>query len=433
METEFRTRRLEAILEDWEVCHMKTRVKKFEAAEGKLLSMELNEEEGISCRGVKDGKICFAYTFEKGEKAAEALAANIAALAPFLDADPYGALPARYEGYPDLDLYDEAGLNTADDAKIDALLEMESVIRTHDRRISQTRDCALHESELHVQIVNSRGLEAHARKTVYTLGALAVAREGGDEVSWYDWSWATRYGDLDGPKLGRQIGEKSISCLSGEVLATGVYTGLLTPACACRMLEVLSSSFLSENVYKNKTSLKGKVGLRCFSEHLSIVDSGLRGMEAFPFDGEGVPSRENVLARDGVLQAFLYDTYYGRRLEKESTGNSVRHGVKAPPACGSRGFFIEAGGDDPAAESGGVVVEDLMGVHMANAITGDFSLGATGQYYSGETRRPFKGVILSGNLFVLLNQVKAVGKDLTFYGAYGSPTLLVEGLRISGA
>lgn len=42
-------------------------------------------------------------------------------------------------------------------------------------------------------------------------------------------------------------------------------------------------------------------------------------------------------------------------------------------------------------------------------------------------------MILSGNLFVLLNQVKAVGKDLTFYGAYGSPTLLVEGLRISGA
>jgi PmbA protein len=88
--------------------------------------------------------------------------------------------------------------------------------------------------------------------------------------------------------------------------------------------------------------------------------------------------------------------------------------------------------DDLEAGSGGVVVEELMGTHMANTITGDFSLGAIGHYYSGAAPTPFKGVILSGNLFDLLGQVKAVGKDLTFYGDYGSPTLFVEGLRISG-
>ncbi len=42
-------------------------------------------------------------------------------------------------------------------------------------------------------------------------------------------------------------------------------------------------------------------------------------------------------------------------------------------------------------------------------------------------------MILSGNLFDLLGQVRTVGKDLTFYGSYGSPTLFIEGLKISGA
>jgi PmbA protein len=433
VDARFWTERLETIFEDWEVCLVKERDKKYEAADGEILTMELKEEEGISLRAMKDGKRCFSYTFEKGEKAVSSLLGNITALMPFVDADPCDAFPPGSEQYPDLDLYDEAGLRTADGVKIDALLQMESTIRAVDRRITHTRNCELHESELHVGIINSRGVRAHAKKTVYTLGAMAVAQDGSDEVSWYDWSWASRYRDLDGRKLGSRIAEKALSCLSGEVLTTGVYHGLLTPAAACQILEVLSPSFLSENLYKNKTCLRDKVGTRCFSALLTVLDSGLRGTDAFPFDGEGVPSQENVLVKEGVLQTFLYDTYYAKRMEKASTGNSVRHGIKEPPRCGSRGFFIDRGrGDDPEVGSGGVVVEELMGAHMANTITGDFSLGAVGHYYSGAAPTPFKGVILSGNLFDLLGQVSAVGKDLTFYGPYGSPTLLVEGLKISG-
>ena len=433
METRFWTQRLETIFEDWEVCLVKERAKKYEAADGEILTMELKEEEGISLRAIKDGKRCFSYTFEKGEKGARALVENVTALMPSLDTDPCDVLPAASGHYPDLDLYDETGLRTADEVKIDALMQMESTIRTLDRRITHARNCELHESELHVGIINSRGLRAQARKTVYTLGAMAVAQDGSDEVSWYDWSWASRYFDLDGRKLGVQIAEKALSCLSGEVLTTGVYHGLLTPAAACQILEILCPSFLSENVYKNKTCLRDKVGTRCFSPLLTVIDSGLRGMDAFPFDGEGVPSQENVLVKEGVLQTFLYDTYYAKKMEKASTGNSVRHGIKEPPRCGSRGFFIDRGrGDDPEVGSGGVLIEELMGTHMANAITGDFSVGAVGHCYSGGAWVPFKGVILSGNLFDLLGQVSAVGKDLTFYGPYGSPTLLVEGLKVSG-
>ena len=73
METQFWTRRLKDAFEDWEVCLVKERAKKYEAAEGKLLTIELKEEEGISLRAVKDGRRCFSYTFEKGEKAVSSL------------------------------------------------------------------------------------------------------------------------------------------------------------------------------------------------------------------------------------------------------------------------------------------------------------------------------------------------------------------------
>jgi PmbA protein len=106
--------------------------------------------------------------------------------------------------------------------------------------------------------------------------------------------------------------------------------------------------------------------------------------------------------------------------------------VKEPPSCAPRGLFIEKGDTDLSEGRDGVIIAELMGTHTANPITGDFSLGATGHILKNGSRTPFTGVILSGNLFDLLNEVKAVGRDLRFYGAHGSPSLYVEGLKISG-
>jgi PmbA protein len=433
MEAQFWAHRLGNILEDWELCFIMERARRFEAADGEIITMEVKEEEGIALRGVKDGRMCFSYTFEKGEEAASRLAGNATELMPFLEADACNALPGGFAAYPGLDLYDAAGLGAADGVKTGVLLEMESVIRSADRRIVKTRNCELHETEVRVKIINSHGLSAEAKKSVYSLGALAVAKDGEDEVSWYDWTWSFRFDGLDWRGLGARIAEKAVSFLGGEVLETGVYNGLLTPACACQALEILAPSFLSENLYKKKTRLADKTGTQCFSDLLTVVDSGVRGAGAFPFDGEGVPSRENVLVDKGVFKGFLYDTCYGKRLGEPSTGSAVRGGVKEPPRCGTRGLFIEAGGTEgPDAQEGGIVVEELMGAHTANGVTGDFSVGAVGSRRIGQAWAPFKGVILSGNLFELLSRVRAVGKDLAFYGTYGSPTLLVEGLKISG-
>jgi PmbA protein len=433
VKTRFPTAGLKDVFDSYELCFIKEREKKYEAAEGELLSIELKEEEGISLRGIKDGKMAFSYTFEKGEKAVEALIENGRLILPFLETDRFQAFPRRQDVYPGLALYDEDGLKVSDERKISALIEMESIIRGSDRRITTTRNCELHESAIEIGILNSNGLEVEGRKTVYALSGMAVAAEGGDEVSWYDWVWSTRYDALDSQALGRRIGERTVSFLAGQILDTGVYAGLLPPGCACQLLEILSPSFLGENLFKNKTRLKEKTGSQVMSNLLTLADAGTRGIGAFPFDGEGVPSRTNILVKEGVFQGFLYDTYYGNVLGRPSTGNSERSGVKDPPRCGSRGFFFETGSGTGLEDfDNGVIIDELMGTHTANTVTGDFSVGAIGHYCHGGSRIPFKGVILAGNLFEVLSNVRAVGNDLTFYGSYGSPTLLIEGLRISG-
>jgi len=418
--------------DSYELFFLKEKTKKFESRDRDLHSIEMNEEEGIALRGIKKNKLIFSYTFEKGEKAADALVDNARLLAPFIEVDEGAILPGSYANYPSVDLYDRAGLETDDREKTSRLIAMESLTLGYDKRIVTTRNCEIQEAEIEIEIINSNGLNVQSRKTLYSVFALCVAKER-DEVSWYDWVWAHSLADIDLESLGITVAQKTVSFLGSEQISTGVYDGILTPQASCEILSVLSGSFLGESLYKNKTKLKDKIGEKCFSEIITLVDSGLVGMGAFPFDGEGAPSRENILIQEGIFKTFLYDTYYGNKFNSLSTGNAARSGIKEPPMCGRRGFYLEQDLKDVYSQvTDGIIIEELMGTHTANPITGDFSLGAVGHLLKGGNKIPFKGVIFSGNIFELLNNVQAIGNDLKFYGTCGSPSLLIQGMKISG-
>ena len=74
-----------------------------------------------------------------------------------------------------------------------------------------------------------------------------------------------------------------------------------------------------------------------------------------------------------------------------------------------------------------------MGLHTVDPISGDFSLGCSGDWIDhGENVHPVKSVAIAGNLFDLFQRVIGVGKDLRFFGAVGAPSLLIEKAVISG-
>jgi len=432
MEKDHILNRIRDEFDSYELFFLKEKTKKFESRDRGLHGVEIHEEEGISLRGIKQGKMIFTYTFQKGKKAADLLIENTKLLSPFVEIDESAVLPSPYTNYSSVDLFDPDGLAIDDSEKIARLIEMESLILDYDKRIVTTRNCELQETAIEIEIFNSNGLSVRNRKTLYSVFALCVAKDY-DEVSWYDWKWSHSFADIDMNALGFEVAQKTISFLGSEQIATGIYDGILTPQASCEILSVLSGSFLAESLYKNKTKLKDKIGERCFSGNVTLVDSGLIGMGASPFDGEGVPSQENILVEKGVFKTFLYDTYYGKKLNKSSTGNAARTGLKEPPLCGRRGFYLEGGSDNVCdMMTDGVVIEELMGTHTANPITGDFSLGTVGHLVRGGKKGPFKGVIFSGNIFDILNNVQGVGDDLKFYGTCGSPSVFIKGMKISG-
>ena len=59
-----------------------------------------------------------------------------------------------------------------------------------------------------------------------------------------------------------------------------------------------------------------------------------------------------------------------------------------------------------AAAGSGLLVTELMGLHTANPVSGDFSVGASGfKIVDGRLGHPVKGIAIAGNLVDLFGSV----------------------------
>jgi len=346
-----------------------------------------------------------------------------------------------------LPIFDETLERISEKTKIEKAKCLEESARSVDsERIKKVRKASYQEILSRTTLLNSNGLQFSYDHTLASVSVTAVAEESGEsEVGW-DFDVSHFFNDLDVEKVGRSAGRKALESLGGKRIPSGVYPVILRNNVASEFLSILAHSFSADQIQKGKSPLKGKRGERFFSPLLTIVDDGLypKGISAYPIDGEGMPSQRTSLVNQGEVTSYLYDRYWANRgnlssLESRvgSTGNSRRHGIKSPPGVGISNFFIEPG-DHPFSKlmenlSQGVVVEEVMGLHTVDPISGDFSLGCSGDWIDkGEKIYPVKSIAIAGNLFELFRKVIGVGGDLRFFGGVGSPSLLVKELLISG-
>jgi PmbA protein len=364
-------------------------------------------------------------------------------------ADPcFDFTPIRKEFPPHPPIFDETLERSSGEIKIEKAKRLEGAARSVDpRRIKKVRKASYEEVLSRITLINSNGLQFSYPATLVSISVTAVAEGSGEsEVGW-DFDFSHFLNDLDVERVGREAGRNALERLGGKRILSGVYPVLLRNNVASEFLSLLAHSFLAEQVQKGKSRLQGRRGESFFSPLLSIVDDGLypRGISTSPIDGEGIPSQQKLLVAQGEVSGYLYDRYWANRENRsslgsnvESTGNSRRFNIKSPPGIGISNLFVQPG-RHPFSNlmkdlHRGVVIKEVMGLHTVDPISGDFSLGCSGDWVDrGEKGFPVKSIAVAGNIFQIFRKVIGLGEDLRFFGRVGSPSLLVEGLEISGS
>lgn len=410
-----------------------------EVANGEIETLKNAESKGMGIRVFKDEGVGYSFSSDFSNSALERLVHQAVANSAIVEKDPFNKMPDETFKYSELDLYDCEIVSTALEDKINIAKEIELAARAEDKRITITENSTYQDSVYSVTIVNSNGLEAFYRGAYCGAYAFLVGEENGDSQTGFSIQYGLKYGQLNPQKIGKEAAQKAVKMLGAKEISTQKATIVLDPYVVTNFLGVLSPSLSAESVQKGKSIFAGKIGEVVAAKNVSIIDDGIMpgGIASSPFDGEGVACQKTILIDRGKLNTFLHNTYTAAKDNVRSTGNGTRSSYKATPEVGTTNFYLDKG--DLTRKSllkdveKGLYITEVMGIHTANPISGDFSVGAAGLWIEkGEFKYPVRGIAIAGNLATLLMSIDGIADDLTFFVGKGAPTVRIKEIVISG-
>lgn len=413
----------------------------------RLREPELVEEAGSRALGLRvmlGQRVASTYTSDLSPAGQKLLIEDALELAKLSEPDEFAGPPdpaalSKQDDWADLDTFDDAVSGILAEEALERALVGERAAFDSDSRITNSEGASFTRARGGSALVTSGGFSGSDVGTYASVVVTPVADdEGGKKRRGYHWSASRHYAELEpSAAVGQEAARRTVAQLGAKKLPTQELPVIFDKDAARSILGLFAGCVLGGSIWRKSSYLLGRVGSQVASNLVTIVDDPLvpRGPGSRAFDGEGLLSRRNLVVQNGELQTYLLDTYSGRKLGLESTASASRSpsgGISAStsnltlqPGTVSRDALI-------ADTAHGLYVTGMMGFGF-NAVTGDFSRGASGFLIeNGELAHPVSEVTISLNLDELLKRIDAVADDIDHRTSIASPTFRVSSMTLAG-
>lgn len=253
-------------------------------------------------------------------------------------------------------------------------------------------------------------------------------------------------------RIGADAADRALRALGGVEPPSGVLPVVLGPAGGGLLLHEACGHGLEGDGLSRASSIYATTFGRQVASPLvtAVDDPGFPlAYGSYAVDDEGTAAEATVLLQEGVQVGALTNAGCARALGRAGSANGRRESYAHSALSRMSNTYIAPGVDLAEEIIGdvrrGVYVARLRGGDV-NITSGEFAFAASEAYLIefGEVTRPLAGLTLLGNGPAALASVDAVGSDLGFTQAlcgkdeqwvpvsYGSPTMRLTGLRLSG-
>ena len=285
-----------------------------------------------------------------------------------------------------------------------------------------------------IRLVNSKGLDCYYTDTTLSCYISAEWVRGDDFLSVSDGQIERTY--LQPEKVAQQILQRLDWATENAPSPGGRVPVLFTSKAADMLWGTVQAALNGKRVQELVSPWAERLGTTVISPTLTLYQDPQAGPYSCPFDDEGTPTQRVVFIQDGVLQHFYCDRTTGRQLNIASSGNGFRPGLGSYPTPGLFNFLIQPGSGTLQnliqQLDNGLVVDQILG--GGNGISGDFSINVELGYHvkNGQIIGRVKDTMVAGNVYTTLKQLIKLGGDADWNGSCYTPSLIVEGLSVTG-
>ncbi|UNK41521.1 metalloprotease PmbA [Luteimonas sp. S4-F44] len=402
---------------------------------GEVETVESTQDRGIAVTVYFGRRKGSASTADLREESLVATVDQACAIARFTEDDPAAGLadaelmarPGADGRFPEFDAWHPWALDA--DRAVDLALACETAGRDTDARIGNSDGASVSTARaLHVY-ANSHGFVGAERSSHHSIGCALIAGSGEQmqRDGWY--SVALAADDLEpAAGIGRRAAQRTLARLDPRPVPTGSYPVLFQAEVARSLVGHLLGAVSGGALYRRASFLLDSVGTQLFPTWFSIHERPFlaRGFQSAAFDAEGVATRESPLVEAGVLQRYILGSYSARRLGLQTTANAGGvHNLEIAANAGDLDAMVRGMGR-------GLLVTELMGQGV-NAVTGDYSRGASGFWVEGgEIRHAVDGITIAGNLKQMFASIEAVGTDIDPRSHVRTGSMLIGRMTVAG-
>jgi len=276
-------------------------------------------------------------------------------------------------------------------------------------------------------------------KTRINTCRFSILDHSGDYYFWLRESRSFSKPSVNRIQLLKALLNRSARKKAAKVLVPkGSWDLLMSPIVASALLKEISPWFCADLIQCGRSPLIDRLGTKIGSEKITILDDGNvdGGAGSIPFDSEGALSQRTTLIDHGIVSDFLYDTYTATRENRLSTGNFIRCAPSMTACIGASNCFVEPGSLSENDLMGllhrGIWLDTVFSLELISGRQTEFLLRGSGWTVErGKCVAPLREISIVIDAFELLKKTIEVGNDLSFYGPFGSPSILFENIPLS--
>lgn len=408
------------------------------ARDGELEEQAVSATRILGLRVIKDQQVGIAYSEATDAEALNRLVDQALLNARYSKPEPNEQIPANRQSLQTDDAQLCPNSQFSAEQRIELALYLERTLASKPQIRNVPYNGVMEVISQH-QVFSTQGLSAFSRQRINHLYAYALAADG-ELTAMAGKGQAARLGEqLNADQVIVDAYHEATALLQGKPVTSGHYDVIFDIEALADVLGAFSIMLSGKAAQDGINPWRNRIGKSVAVAGFQLSDKPLitDGFGYALFDAEGTACQTTPLVVDGVLQTLLHNSVTARQLNAANTGHAQR-GPKSPLSVGAHQLHIAPGQHTRRDLTSGEYLEltDLQGTHSgANAISGDFSFGASGYLCrDGERIQPVRGITVAGNFYEMLNRINAIGDTAqwNWQRSINMPNLRFADVAISG-